>query len=72
MAKSGAKSYLKLVTPTEVNETVAPVTRPNAELRTREHLTPEEVGTLVEPAQGAQKRQISEEVRPAAPQNWRS
>jgi integrase len=45
-----AKSHLKLVTPTEVNRTVAPVRRPNAELRTREHLTPGEVETLVEAA----------------------
>jgi hypothetical protein len=35
-----AKSHLKLVTPTEVNRTVAPTRRPNAELRTGEHLTP--------------------------------
>jgi site-specific recombinase XerD len=45
-----AKSHLKLVTPTEVNRTVAPVRRPNAELRTREHLTPGEVEALVEAA----------------------
>jgi integrase len=42
-----AKSHLKLVPPTEVNRTVAPTRRPNAELRTREHLTP---GALVEAA----------------------
>jgi site-specific recombinase XerC len=42
--------HLKLVTPTEVNRTVAPVRRPNAELRTREHLTPGEVEALVETA----------------------
>jgi integrase len=42
------KSYLKLITPTEVNRTVAPTRRPNAELRTREHLTPGEVEALVE------------------------
>ena len=35
-----AKSHLKLVAPTEVNRTVTPTRRPNAELRTREHLTP--------------------------------
>ena len=64
-----AKSHLELVTPTEV--TIAPTRHPNAELRTREHLTPGEMGALVEPVQGAQKRQISEEVRAAAPQNWR-
>jgi integrase len=45
-----AKSHLKLVTPTEVNRTVAPTRRPNAELRTREHLTPGEVEALVEAA----------------------
>jgi integrase len=45
-----AKSHLKLVTPTEVNRTVAPVRRPNAELRTREHLTPGEVEALIEAA----------------------
>jgi hypothetical protein len=66
-----AKSHLKLVAPTEVNRTAAPTRRPNAELRTREHLTPGEIAALVEPVQEAQKRQISEEVRAAAPQNWR-
>ena len=45
-----AKSYLKLITPNEVNRTVAPTRRPNAELRTREHLTPGEVELLVEAA----------------------
>jgi integrase len=43
-----AKSHLKLVTPTEV--TVAPTRQPDAELRTREHLTPGEVEVLVETA----------------------
>jgi integrase len=47
---SMAKSHLKLVAPTEVNRTVAPTRRPNAELRTREHLTPGEVEVLVEAA----------------------
>jgi hypothetical protein len=42
------KSHLKLVAPTEVNRTVAPTRRQNAELRTWEHPTPEEVGALVE------------------------
>jgi hypothetical protein len=37
---SMAKSHLKLVAPTEVNRTVAPTRRPNAELGTREDLTP--------------------------------
>ena len=45
-----AKSALKLVAPTTVNRTVAPTRRPNAELRTREHLTPGEVEALVEAA----------------------
>jgi type 1 fimbriae regulatory protein FimB/type 1 fimbriae regulatory protein FimE len=45
-----AKSHLRLVAPTEVNRTVAPTRRPNAELRTREHLTPGEVDTLIEAA----------------------
>jgi len=44
------KSHLKLVAPTAVNRTVAPTRRPNAELRTREHLTPGEVEALVEAA----------------------
>src|SRR6202047_3626997 len=45
-----AKSALKLVAPTKVNRTVAPTRRPNAELRTREHLTPGEVEALMEAA----------------------
>src|SRR5262245_34945106 len=45
-----AKSHLKLVTPTEILRTVGPGRRPNAELRTREHLTPGEVEALMEPA----------------------
>jgi type 1 fimbriae regulatory protein FimB/type 1 fimbriae regulatory protein FimE len=44
------KSYLKLLPPTEVNRTVVPTRRPNAELRTREHLTAGEVEALVEAA----------------------
>jgi integrase len=47
-----AKSHLKLVAPTEVNRTVTPTRRPNAELRTREHLTPSEVEALIEAAKG--------------------
>jgi integrase len=43
-----AKSHLKLVARTELNRTVAPTQRPNAELRTRKHLTPGEVEALVE------------------------
>jgi integrase len=45
-----AKSHLKLATPTEVNQTVAPTRRPNAELLTREHLMPGEVEVLVQTA----------------------
>jgi hypothetical protein len=45
-----AKSRLKLVAPTEVNRTVTPTRRPNAELRTREHLMPGEVEALIEAA----------------------
>jgi integrase len=45
-----AKSHLKLATPTEVNQTVAPARRPGAELRTQERLTPGEVELLVEAA----------------------
>jgi integrase len=45
-----ARSALRLVASTEVNRTVAPTRRPNAELRTREHLTPGEVEALGEAA----------------------
>src|SRR6516162_1669477 len=44
------KSHLKLVAPTKILRTVAPTRRPNAELRTREHLTPGEVDALIEAA----------------------
>jgi Phage integrase family len=47
-----AKSHLKLVTPTEVKRTVAPKRQKNADLRTREHLTPDEVEALTESAKG--------------------
>jgi type 1 fimbriae regulatory protein FimB/type 1 fimbriae regulatory protein FimE len=43
-----AKSHLKLVPPTKILRTVPLGRRPNAELRTREHLTPGEVETLIE------------------------
>lgn len=46
------KPHLKLVGPTAENRTVTPRRRPNAELRTREHLTPSEVETLIEAARG--------------------
>jgi integrase len=47
-AISLTNSALQLVAPTEVFRTVAPTRRPNAELRTREHLTPGEVDALIE------------------------
>jgi integrase len=48
-----ANPVLSLVSPITENRTVAPATplrRPNSELRTREHLTPAEVDSLVEAA----------------------
>jgi type 1 fimbriae regulatory protein FimB/type 1 fimbriae regulatory protein FimE len=45
-----AKSHLKLVAPDKVNRTVAPLRRPNAALRPREHLTEREVEKLIEAA----------------------
>jgi type 1 fimbriae regulatory protein FimB/type 1 fimbriae regulatory protein FimE len=45
-----AKSHLKLVAPTKILRTVTPSRRPNAEIRTREHLTPGEVEALIEAA----------------------
>jgi hypothetical protein len=47
-----ANSHLRLVAPTEVNRTVPPKRQKNAELRTREHLTPDEVAELTEAARG--------------------
>jgi integrase len=47
-----AKSHLRVVAPTEVLRTVPPRRAKNAELRTREHLTPGEVETLIEAATG--------------------
>ena len=44
------KSPLQLVAPTTVNRTVTPRRRPNAELRTREHLTETEVEKLIKAA----------------------
>jgi hypothetical protein len=41
---------LKLVSPSEVNRTVVPTGHPNAQLRTREHLTAGEVEALVKAA----------------------
>src|SRR5262245_8572084 len=51
---SMAKPKLRLVSPTTVNRTVPPRRRPNAELRTREHLTPKEVDKLIAAASGDQ------------------
>jgi len=45
-----ASTNLKLVTPAIENRTVPPRRRPNAELRTREYLTPAEVEALIEAA----------------------
>ena len=45
-----AKSKLKPVTPATVNRTVAPRRRPNADQRTREHLTEAEVERLINAA----------------------
>jgi type 1 fimbriae regulatory protein FimB/type 1 fimbriae regulatory protein FimE len=42
-----AKSHLNLVTPSTKKRTVVPKRRPNAELRTREHLTEAEVEKLM-------------------------
>jgi site-specific recombinase XerD len=45
-----AKAHLKLVTPTIVKRTVTPKRPPNADLRTREHLTEAEVERLMDAA----------------------
>ena len=45
--KRMAKSHLKLVTPATVKRTVTPRRPPNADLRTREHLTEAEVERLM-------------------------
>lgn len=45
-----AKSHLKLVTPATVKRTVTPRRLPNADLRTREHLTEAEVERLMNAA----------------------
>jgi hypothetical protein len=49
-AKHMPKSHLKLVTPAIVNRTVTPRRPPNADLRTREHLTEVEVERLMDAA----------------------
>jgi len=43
-------SHLRLVAPSTVNCTITPRRPPNAALRTREHLTPDEVERLIEAA----------------------
>jgi len=45
-----AKRHLRLVRPTTVKRTVTPTRRPNADLRTREHLTEAEVERLMRAA----------------------
>ena len=45
------KSHLKLVTPTTEKRTVTPRRPPNADLRSREHLTESEVNDLVQAAE---------------------
>lgn len=47
-----AKSHLKLVTPATVNRTVMPARPPNADLRTREYLTEDEVERLMTATKG--------------------
>jgi hypothetical protein len=47
-----AKSHLRVVAPTEILRTVPPRRGKNAELRTREHFTPDEVEALMEAARG--------------------
>jgi hypothetical protein len=50
------KPNLRLVTPTTENQTVTPQRASNAELRTREHLTTDEVEKLVEVAKANRKK----------------
>jgi integrase len=53
MAQNMGNYALKLISPTIENRTVVPKTplrRPNRELRSREHLTPSEVDSLIEAA----------------------
>jgi integrase len=47
-----AKSHLKLVLPATKNRTVTPLRRKNADLRTREYLTPAEVEKLMAAVKG--------------------
>jgi integrase len=48
--KAMAKPHLRIVAPTTENRTVTPRRRTNADLRTREHLTADEVERLIEAA----------------------
>ena len=47
-----AKTLLKPLTPVTKKRAVAPLRRPNSELRSREHLTETEVAKLIEAARG--------------------
>ena len=47
-----AKPNLRLVAPNTENRTVIPKRLPNADLRTREHLIPDEVEGLIVAARG--------------------
>jgi len=47
-----ANSHLRVVAPTEILRTVPPKRSKNADLRTREHLTVDEVEALIEAAKG--------------------
>jgi integrase len=46
------KAHLRLVAPANVKQTVAPRRRPNADYRTRQHLTEAEVEKLIEACKG--------------------
>jgi type 1 fimbriae regulatory protein FimB/type 1 fimbriae regulatory protein FimE len=52
MAKTVAKSHLRLVAPNIEKRTVVPTRRPNADLRTREYLTEAEVERLLAATKG--------------------
>src|SRR5260370_1227569 len=52
-----AKSHLKLVSPATENRTVTPLRRKNADLRTREYLTPAEVEKLMAAVKGNRQSQ---------------
>jgi integrase len=50
LSTSAANAHLRLVAPITKTQTVTPRRRPNRELRTREHLTADEVERLIEAA----------------------